>query len=789
MDTDMEDRSPVDGGAGNLAPAAATLQTSDRGELIERIKRGESPTWVPNAALEAFLKSHNDDPRLPTPDPPQHATSPLLPSAELEEGRERLQRQDVNSKELLSPPSEIQRPRSALHAGDFREDIHRLEIQREDLESISPRRSDHTFTGPLGTSPTTPWYQPPPPPGQSPRSDQARFPAAGIPAVADREVSRSRAPSLNSFSSSYVLKVPTSPLVQQSNNADLDFSPTNLSTTPEKQNRRHTLPPHALQSLHSSPASHLPTMSQAARPPAAIRREGTFPYQTHQPRRSLTSGWSLQAASSPQTPAYLRSRRPSYSSEASPLHHASMVGSYEESILRGRMSTTPSKPFDFTAQIGVLGMGNCKPNLKCPAHVTVPFPAVFYSWGGGTSKGPSVVDDEPSPYVGHIDLEHALAPESSRENRRRRKPTPSVRGADACEGAGSGQEPDSTATRLTLRRQEKRKRRSDSPKTPPGGSYRIPQRGQLQIMIKNPNKTAVKLFLVPYGLEGMEPGTKTFIRQRCYSAGTIIDDALSSKTEPAAIGAVDPKGKPTLRYLIHLNICCTSRGRFYLYQHIRVVFANRVPDGKEKLQNETQQPEPRFSTYKPSKDPTASSSASARSAADKAYRRRSSGFTFGPGPVTFKVSDGLHGQPFASGTTYPFNNEGPTAPIPAIPFNLAQLRKESKDDTCSNGNDAMDTDSTDGEIDSQTPMSPLNERISSRFPPSLASPLSDMSSSYRSSSSHSSDGYNKLSRGDVGYGGIFGNRADSPEPGDGLLARRLRGLGVQLESPKNENSP
>lgn len=466
-----------------------------------------------------------------------------------------------------------------------------------------------------------------------------------------------------------------------------------------------------------------------------------------------------------------------------------MVGSYEESILRGRMSTTPSKPFDFTAQIGVLGMGNCKPNLKCPAHVTVPFPAVFYSWGGETSRGRSVVDDEPSPYVGHIDLEHSLAPQPSREDRRRRRHTPLVHDADACEGHSSGQEPDLTATKLTLRRQEKRKRRSDSPRTPPGGSYRIPQRGQLQIMIKNPNKTAVKLFLVPYDLEGMEPGTKTFIRQRCYSAGSIIDDALPFKIEPTAIGTTDPKSKPTLRYLIHLNLCCTSRGRFYLYQHIRVVFANRVPDGKEKLQNEIQQPEPRFSTYKPNRDPAAGSSASARSAADRAYRRRSSGFTFGPKPVGFEVMDGLPGQSFPGGNTFPFNNEGPTAPTPAIPFNLVRSRKAPKNDTCSNEDEAMDTDGLNNSAKSQMPASPLNDRTSFRFPPSLASPLSGMSSSYRSSSSHSSDGYNKLNRGDAGYGGFFGNRADSPEPGDGLLARRLRGLGVQLESPKGENDP
>lgn len=737
--------------------------------------------------LEAFLKSHNHESGFPIPDIPQRAPSPLLQSVEIEAGRER---QDFTHKELLSPPSEIQRPRSALHAGDFREDSHDLEAQPEDTDSVPIRRSDHSFNGALGTSPTTPWYQPSPPPAQRPLPGRARFPAAGIPAVADREVSRPRprAPSLSSFPSSYVLKVPTSPLVQQSNNTDLDFSPINLSTSPEKYNRRHTLPPHALHSLQSSPGGHLSSV-QSARHPAAIRREGTFPYQIHQARRSLTSTWSLQAASSPQTPAYLRSRRPSYPSEASPLHHASMVGSYEESILRGRMSTTPSKPFDFTAQIGVLGMGNCKPNLKCPAHVTVPFPAVFYSWGGGTTTGRSVVDDEPSPYVGHIDLEHSLVPQPSREDRRRRRHTPSSQDADVCEGANSSQEPGLAATKNTLRRQEKRKRRAESPRTPTGGSYRIPQRGQLQIMIKNPNKTAVKLFLVPYDLEGMEPGTKTFIRQRCYSAGSNIDDALSSMTEPTSIGAPNPKSKPTLRYLIHLNICCSSRGRFYLYQHIRVVFANRVPDGKEKLQNEIQQPEPRFSAYKPNKDPAASSTASARSAADRAYRRRSSGFTFGPRPVGFEVVDGLPGQSYPGGTTYPFNNEGPTAPTPAIPFSLVRSRKEPQNDPCGIEDDAMDMDCHDNSPKSQTPMSHLNDRVSSRFPPALASPLSGMSSSYRSSSSHSSDSYNKLSRGDAGYGGFFGNRADSPEPGDGLLARRLRGLGVQLESPKSENDP
>lgn len=51
MDTDMEGSSSVDDGGGKAAPTGGTVHTSDRGELIERIKRGESPTWVPNPAV------------------------------------------------------------------------------------------------------------------------------------------------------------------------------------------------------------------------------------------------------------------------------------------------------------------------------------------------------------------------------------------------------------------------------------------------------------------------------------------------------------------------------------------------------------------------------------------------------------------------------------------------------------------------------------------------------------------------------------------------------------------
>ncbi|KAI8854684.1 hypothetical protein BC829DRAFT_159065 [Chytridium lagenaria] len=76
----------------------------------------------------------------------------------------------------------------------------------------------------------------------------------------------------------------------------------------------------------------------------------------------------------------------------------SLVGSYEESILSGRMSTLPSRPIPFLAEIGVIGFGKgVKARLKCPPHVNLSFPAYFYD----------LLDDEtPStPYVGMVDVE------------------------------------------------------------------------------------------------------------------------------------------------------------------------------------------------------------------------------------------------------------------------------------------------------------------------------------------------------------------------------------------------
>lgn len=681
-------------------------------------------------------------------------TFPLLPAAEIQG---LMPPGPASNDDLLSQAMEIQRPRSALHAGDF--DEKRPGKQTEeiaDAESRLPlqiRTESSQTSGPLGRSPTTPWYEPPP--SFTDRTfehtgfrDRDAYPHEGF------GPSRSRAPSIGSFtSSSYVLKAPTTPLVQAVTNADFDFLSRDRSLSPGKNNRRHTLPPHALSSLYD-PASP-PDIRYQLTPSRTWQRDHRAALG-HNYRRSLASTGSIQQTATSPNSAFSRSRRTSFSSEASPLQHATMVGSYEESILRGRMSTAPSKPLDFTAQIGVLGKGNCKP--KCPPHITVPFPAVYYNWSVGIGRQPTT--DEPSPYVGQIDLQEssALAPHRTRD-----------RDAASEEHDGQVHLPETesclpSAQQNALPKHRKRRRTSPS-RSPPDGSYRIPEQGQLQIIIKNPNKTAVKLFLVPYDLGGMEPGTKTFIRQRLLSAGPIIDSPLGSKLAARRSSLFDTNQKHTLRYLIHLNICCPARGRFYLYQHIRVVFANRVPDNKEQLRTETQIPEPRFSPWKPHSLSRQTSGAGARFTAEKAFRRRSSGFGFGEDIKAPWSTDG-----FSSGAPFSFHGDG-APPVPPIPFHLPS-RNRSEADHSGGGilDDAMDVDSSRPTTASDL-QSPENGKRTCRG----CVPLSE---SLRRDSSSGLGEYEKLNRGDVGYGGLYG-RPSTPEPGAGLLARRLKGLGVE----------
>ena len=167
--------------------------------------------------------------------------------------------------------------------------------------------------------------------------------------------------------------------------------------------------------------------------------------------------------------------------------------------------------------------------------------------------------------------------------------------------------PDNTAIGRALVRNAVAKRRRALLQAPLGGSYQIPQEGQLQIITKNPNKTAVKLYLIPYDLTGMEPHRKTCIRRCSNSAGPILDKPLSADAQSQQ--KFDSlQDKHILRYFIHLKICCLSKDRFYLYDKIRVVSANRVPDCEEKLRTATQLPNLKCSPYELGKDESRSTS-------------------------------------------------------------------------------------------------------------------------------------------------------------------------------------
>ncbi|KAF2658219.1 hypothetical protein K491DRAFT_713797 [Lophiostoma macrostomum CBS 122681] len=717
----------------------------NRRELIERIKRGNSPSWS-HLQNNGTRDTSSPESRPSSRDRPR---TPLLPPAELQPSH-------TTSPDPLCDNAiaglEIARPRSALHSGDFREK------KKTDTALGLDSGSGSIFA----TSPVAPWHRSFPVtalPSNRGESQVPRDPSSHE----HRLMGRSRAVSQSSFSSPFVFMPPTSPLVQASSNTDLDFTSRpgsrQSSRSPERSNRRHTFSPHSFQSFQAAPMARSASGTPAAR---HLRREGTFPYQAHQPRRSLTSVNQFQPHSSPQTPT-VPSRRPSFSSDASPLHLAPMVGSYEESILRGRMSTTPSRPLDFVAQIGVLGKGQCKSNLRCPAHVTVPFPAVFYSYNGGNSR---VADNSPSPYVGLVDLENSLpANGDATDSKRKRRHTVPNPEKDELDFRLSSKE--DTRSKETIRKLEKRKRRSTSPKAPPGGSYRIPQQGQLQIIIKNPNKTAVKLFLVPYDLSDMEPGQKTFIRQRSYSAGPIIDMPLSSRKnygtdrpEAALSISDDPNDRPILRYLIHLHMCCPSKGRFFLYKSIRVVFANRVPDGKENLRNEIQLPEPRYSAYRTGRDSlisqSTSSAAATQLAADKAMRRRSAGIPVGHPPYDRRSGSEQHRSRIPPPAVQFTGGQGnrsssPISALGPIPFNLARMPTLESRPT---SRDLMDLD-FESPFRSRTNSSPPKHDFGSPSTPAEA--------------------FGKLNRGDAGYGGILGS------PGTGLLAKKLRSLDVQRD--------
>ncbi|KAI0604334.1 Chromosome-seg domain-containing protein [Pyrenophora tritici-repentis] len=684
-----------------------------RNEWIERIKKTNSPSWLQWQGTD--IANHGPIP--PRPTSGDRPSLPRTPTTELQASRTST---PDHVRDAAAAGLDIQRPRSALHSGDFRE-------QR----AATATDHGHSSAGFVATSPVVPWDRSFPAAGYPTRTSHVQY---SEPSNDDtRTVARARATSHSSHSQ-FTLLPPTSPLVYQANNTDLDFSsgPSSRKTSPspDRNNRRHTFTPPSFQPYQSIQMARSATGTPAAR---HLRHGTSLPYQAHQPRRSMTNN---------------------ISEPYSPLTHT--------------LSEPPTAIFLIRS-------------IPTPTRSDVPFPAVFYSYNTGNGR---ISDNEPSPYVGLIDLENSLpAPDESKESgkRKRRHAVPPPDQDDLDFRIHLGDEESLQTTKGNLRRKEKKKRRSTSPKAPPGGCYRIPPQGQLQIVLKNPNKTAVKLFLVPYDLSDMEPGQKTFIRQRSYSAGPIIDMPSSSRKnlgtdcpEAALSSSDDPNDRPILRYLIHLHICCPSKGRHYLYKSIRVVFANRVPDGKEKLRNEIQQPEPRYSTYKPTRDSMASqkTQSSGPQLTDKVSRRRSAGWPLSHSQQAYDALDNIRqhtplpppavkftGDNANSSASSSFSSH--VADLQPIPFALSRLAAIHSRPV---SRECMDVD----------PKSPFRTPVTSPRP--VVSPNS------------SNDGtFEKLSKGDIGYGGNAFSPLGSPTgpPNAGLLSQKLRGLDVQRDGEES----
>jgi hypothetical protein len=268
----------------------------------------------------------------------------------------------------------------------------------------------------------------------------------------------------------------------------------------------------------------------------------------------------------------------------------------------------------------------------------------------------------------------------------------------------------------------------------------------------------------------MTPGTKTFIRQRSYSAGPIIDNVPNM---PKA-----DMDRPILRYLIHLHICSPSKGRFYLYKSIRIVFANRVPDGKEKLRNETTLPEPRFSPYKPIRAvnhafPSHGSSAGARLANEKALRRRSMGVFVDSKTPAFDSMDGIASSPDQMTMMAPSHSFGPGSVTPVDSVSPLHLQSDVTDGG----------DNKDGSIGTATGLGPPGA-LSSQANSGLSSRGPDDAGIWGPAQ------YEKLDKDDARYGGnSFYRTAAGDSSGnapESLLSQRLRSLGVE---PQQQTEP
>ncbi|PWN19397.1 hypothetical protein BCV69DRAFT_313659 [Microstroma glucosiphilum] len=262
-------------------------------------------------------------------------------------------------------------------------------------------------------------------------------------------------------------------------------------------------------------------------------------------------------------------RRSSNHYSTSPTPNRPLIGSYSESLLSGRMSTNPSIPFPFQAELGVLGAAEG----ETPRHLKVDFDARFYAMpeDSGSSRLAShwsqpSYSSSPSPRSFSASYLAACTPSTPGPSS---FASPSTQNVSSAPYVGTI---DLDAHYHSILSSSLAASRHTMPLVPPVfPGYEVPPRGQVQLLVKNTNlQSAVKLFLVPYDLKDMPTSTKTFIRKKICVETLPLRDA--GQPGPArrkrhsfdAAGVLGERLKPmeSLKYAVHLQFVCVPGNTF-----------------------------------------------------------------------------------------------------------------------------------------------------------------------------------------------------------------------------------
>lgn len=301
-----------------------------------------------------------------------------------------------------------------------------------------------------------------------------------------------------------------------------------------------------------SPSSPLASQTHSHSPSNAHQHAHHSPHSPHSPRASIATH-AAHSASPPSSSPLSRSHP--------------LLGSYPLSLLHARMATHKSHcASQFALRVRAIATKPGCPGPRAPTPLVIPFSATYYDLVGEDEPHCGPVPSH-SPWVADVDLEaHFFA-----------------------QYAGEAESSD--------------KEKAEPPAYP---GYRVPQVGQLQLLIKTPT-TAVHAFVVPYDLSTLAPGARLLARERTYvsaappspspsqnqGADTGGDEASpNSPSQTPAQGQSQPPARESLRYAVQLQFACVPDAdadggvAYYVGRTLKLVFTSSPPESGCAIRNE-----------------------------------------------------------------------------------------------------------------------------------------------------------------------------------------------------------